>query len=118
METLNRRPFEYFTVPPWNQDLGQTVNNYELDGITGKDDEPELILRKAIQTIDIFDTDINIYTDGSVLEGFMKGGSGVAITRGPANAPVMIESIKRKGAFFTCSYDEEVHALESTLDWS
>ena len=47
---------------------------------------------------------------------FMDGGSGVVITRGPIEEPIVTESIKRKGAFFTCSYDEEVHAFESTMD--
>ena len=116
-ETSNRRPFEYHTIPPWNQDLGDTVINYELDGISGKDDDPELILARALEVINSFGTEITIYTDGSVLEGYTKGGSRVAITRGPADAPVMIDSIRRMGAYFTCSYDEEVHALESTMDW-
>ena len=116
-ESSNRRCFEMFTVPPWNQDLGMAVINSELHGISGKDDDPELILSTAIEAINSFDTEINIYTDGSVLRGNMIGGSGVVITRGPAEAPVVVESIKRKGAFFTCSYDEEVHALESAMGW-
>ena len=106
-----------FTVPPWYQDLGLTIINSDLQGITGKDDNPELILATAIEVINSLGTELNIYTDGSVLQGFMGGGSGVVITRGPAEAPIVTESIKRKGAFFTCSYDEEVHALESTMDW-
>ena len=117
VETNNRRMFEMFTVPPWEQDLGQTIINSTLLGITGKDDDPELIHTTAINVINSFGMETNIYTDGSVLEGFCKGGSGVVITQGPADAPVVTENLKRIGAYFTCSYDEEVHALEATMDW-
>ena len=34
VEIENRRSFEYFSVSPWNQDLGQTVINHELVGIS------------------------------------------------------------------------------------
>ena len=37
----------------------------------------------------------------------------MVITSGLAEAP----TVKKRGAFFTCSYDEEVHALELTMDW-
>ena len=116
-ETIHRRMFELFTVPPWDQDLGLTTVNCQLQGISGKDDDPELILSTAINVINGFGMETNIYTDGSVLEGFMLGGSGVVITQGPAESPTEIARLKRRGAYFTCSYDEEVHALELTMDW-
>ena len=109
--------FELFTVPPWDQDLGLTTVNCQLQGISGKDDDPDLILSTAINVINGFGMETNIYTDGSVLEGFMLGGSGVVITQGPAESPTVIARLKRRGAYFTCSYDEEVHALEWTMDW-
>ena len=37
----------------------------------------------------------------------------MVITSGLAEAP----NVKKRGVFFTCSYDEEVHALELTMDW-
>ena len=66
-EAANRRHFELFTVPPWNQDLGLTVVNSHLEGISGKNDDPELIRATAIKTINSFDMKTVIYTDGSVL---------------------------------------------------
>ena len=116
-EAANRRQFEMFTVPPWDQDLGLTTVNSQLAGITGKDDDPELIRTTAINVINSFGMDTVIYTDGSVLEGLMMGGSGVVITRGPAESPTQVDAIRRRGAYYTCSYDEEVHALEATMDW-
>ena len=117
VEAANRCNFEMFTVPPWNQDLGLTTVNSHLEGISGKNDDPELIRSTAIKVINSFDMKTVIYTDGSVLEGLMMGGSGVVITRGPAESPTPIDTVRRRGAYFTCSYDEEVHALESTMDW-
>ena len=116
-EATNRRMFKHYTVPPWDQDLGNTTVNCQLQGISGKDDDPELIRTTALNVINGFGMPITIYTDGSVLEGSMLGGSGVVVTKGPAESPTVIKKLKRKGAYFTCSYDEEVHALEQTMDW-
>ena len=116
-ERENRRPLEMFTVPPWQQDLGQTEIHSQLPGVSSKEDDPQLILESAITQINSFEMDTVIYTDGSVLEGYCKGGAGAVVTRGPVESPEVINSIKRRGAFFTCSYDEEVHALEMTMDW-
>ena len=50
-------------------------------------------------------------------EGLMMGGSGVVITRGPAKSPTKVNAVRRRGAYYICSYDEEVLALEATMDW-
>ena len=86
-EATYRRQFIYFSVPPWQQDLGQTNIFSELPGITGKDDDPEKILRSAIDRINSFGTRINIYTDGSVLGGWCRGGAGAVVTTGTEKVP-------------------------------
>ena len=47
----------------------------------------------------------------------MDGGSGVIITTGAAESPSVLHTIKKRGAALTCSYDEEVHALEESISW-
>ena len=106
-----------YSVPPWMKDLGTTEIFSDLPDITSKDDNPEKILSAAIERINSFNMESVIYNDGSVLDGWCNGGAGVVITQGPAEAPTVLENLRKRGYFFTCSYDEEVHALELTLDW-
>ena len=93
--------FKLYTVPPWDQDLGNTTVNCNLQGISGKDDDPELIRNTAIKVINGFGMNTVIYTDGSVLDGSSNGGSGAVVTTGAAESPRVIKKLKRKGALFT-----------------
>ena len=71
----------------------------------------------AIQTIDKFSVDTVIYTDGSCKAGTENGGSAAIITTGSARDPIVLETIKKKGCRYTCSYDEERAAMALALDW-
>ena len=58
----------------------------------------------------------NVYTDGSASGGVMDGRAGVVVTRGP-NSPKVVKTIRRRGAHFTCSCEEEKRALEEAIHW-
>ena len=60
---------------------------------------------------------VTVYTDGSASEGIFEGGSGVVVTRGDAEAPEVIHTIRRKGARFTCSYEEELDGMLTAAIW-
>ena len=47
----------------------------------------------------------------------MNGGAGVVVTRGNPTSPKVVKTIRRRGARFTCSYDEENRALEEAVHW-
>ena len=103
-EAFDRRMFKLYTVSPWDQDLGNTTVNCNLQGITGKDDDPELIRNTAIKVINGFGMNTVIYTDGSVLKGSSNGGSGAVVTTGPAESSRVIReptSLDEKLAFIS-----------------
>lgn len=117
-ESNNRRPFSFYSVAPWLQDLGTVEIFKELPGITSKHDDPEKIKEIAINRINSFNTELKIYTDGSAESGMFFGGAAAVITRGSAEAPVLVEDpIKIKGSYFTSSYFEEWLAMEGAIDW-
>ena len=117
-ETVNRRSFSFYSIPPWLQGLGTVEIFKDLPGITSKHDDPEKIKEAAINRINALNTDLKIYTDGSAESGMFFGGAAAVITRGPAEAPVMIGCpIKIKGSYFTCSYSEEWLAMEGAISW-
>ena len=39
------------------------------------------------------------------------------VTRGNPNSPRVVKTIRRRGARFTCSYEEEKWALEEAVHW-
>ena len=71
----------------------------------------------AIQTIDGYGKDTVIYTDGSCKDGTENGGAAAVITTGSARNPIELEVLTKKGARYTCSYDEEKSAMNLALDW-
>ena len=56
--------------------------------------------------------DIIIYTDGSATAGIFEGGSAAIVTRGDPESPEVIDSMKIKGAAFTCSSEKEVEGMK------
>ena len=80
-------------------------------------EKKNVITEAAIQTIDGYGKDTVIYTDGSCKDGTENGGAAAVITTGSARYPIELEVLKRKGAKFTCSYDEEKNAMNLALDW-
>ncbi len=71
----------------------------------------------TIRMIDQYEIDTTIYTDGSCSGGTAQGGSAAVITTGTAANPVVLETIRKKGGIFTCSYQEEKDAVQEALKW-
>ena len=117
-EANKRRPFSFYAVSPWEQDLGPVTIFKDLPGIKSKHDKPEDILAAAITRINSLDSELKIYTDGSAAEGTLEGGAAAVITIGPAERPVQIGTpVMIKGSYLTCSYAEEWTALEGAIEW-
>ena len=47
----------------------------------------------------------------------MDGGSVVVVTRRNPTSPMVVKTIQRRSARFTCSYEEEKRALEEAVNW-
>ena len=45
------------------------------------------------------------------------GGAAVVVTNGDPKDPQKVHTIERKGALFTCSYEEEVEAMREAALW-
>ena len=58
-----------------------------------------------------------IYTDGSASSGTTDGGAGVVVTSGDPEDPQITQTIMVKGAPRTSSYEEEVCAMNTALDF-
>ena len=113
-----RKPLTFFDTRPWEKGIGSTRVFPHLPGICGRNDDSDLTLRVALDHARELNGRFTIYTDGSAGEGTMNGGAGAVITTGDPSAPTVVHVIKEKGARFTCSYEEEVRALEIALDWA
>ena len=107
---------DYFPIEPWI-----TAPNLEvfpfLEGVTSREDELAVKREASIRRIREVSADLTIYTDGSATAGIFEGGSGVVITRGDAEHPEVLEIIRRKGAAYTCSYEEEVDTGLTAAAW-
>ena len=116
LEFSNRLSFEFFVHPPWN--AVQVEAHPDLPGVAGRNDDEATKRSCAIRRLDDLGADVVIYTDGSADAGFRRGGSAAIVTRGSAEEPVVSETIMRKGAALTSSYEEELQAMEDALSWS
>ena len=134
---LERAPLPKPVQRPWtaSEDFMQWNTSTELKEITPaisvQQDQapwdfnpPDIEERKkniqaeaAIQTIDSYDVDTVIYTDGSCAGGIEEGGAAAIVTTGTARTPVVLETLQKRGSRYTCSYDEERSAMLLALDW-
>ena len=89
-------------------------NSYQPDV---PDDGSKVVTEAAIQTIDSYEKDTVIYTDGSCKDGTEDGGAAAVVTTGSARYPIELEVLQKKGSRYTCSYDEEKAAMNLALDW-
>ena len=92
-------------ISPWNEVPQITTSNQNVE------------TEAAIQTIDGYEKDTVIYTDGSCKDGTQNGGAAAVITTGSARCPIELEVLQKKGNKYTCSYDEEKAAMNIALDW-
>ena len=74
-----------------------------LCGLSGRDDNVDIIKiavdKRAIEV----GADFNVYTDGSASGGLLDRGAGVVVTRGNPISPKVEKTIRRRGARLTCS---------------
>ena len=81
------------------------------------ENDGKIVTEAAIQTIDSYQKDTVIYTDGSCKDGTENGGAAAVIKTGSARSPIELEVLTKKGSRYTCSYDEEHAAMNLALDW-
>jgi ribonuclease HI len=98
----------------FNNHMGNTYWNITVPQPTA-DNNPKS--EQAIRSIDNFGVDTIVYTDGSCKGGTEEGGSAAVITTGSARHPVVIATIQKKGAKYTCSFEEEKQAMILALNW-
>ena len=109
------KPLLYFNSPPWLSTTNLMVHS-ELAGIKRSDAE-EFKRRTTMERIKLLDAGTIIYTDGSASEGLYNGGSALVVTDGDPEVPTIITKIARKGSPVTCSYEEEMDAVEAATAW-
>ena len=111
----NRCTISYFDHEPWlsapNLEVFPLLYNIK------RTDPEEEKKSAALQRIREVDASTTIYTDGSADAGIFEGGSAVVVTHGDPASPTVTTSIQRKGAPFTCSYEEEVDAMIAATAW-
>ena len=105
----NRRPKFFFQVAPWQQDLSRTTVLPLLPGITVKN--------TAAAQIRLLNAELVIYTDCSASEGNKDGGAAAVVTRGDPSHPVVLETLMKRGAAITLSFDKEDRAINIAIDY-
>ena len=98
----------------FNMLMGNPYWNMLPQATTDKNPKAE----QAVRVIDNFGVDTIIYTDGSCKDGTEEGGSAAVVTTGSARHPVEILTIQKKGAKYTCSFEEEKQAMILALKWT
>ena len=117
LTNLNRSPLSPHSSRPWERGLKPNTVFPHLHGVKGKGDPASIIRSAALLRARELNAQYNIYTDGSATAGVLKGGAGVVITTGDPANPTISDKLLKKGADITCSFDEELRAMEMTVDW-
>ena len=106
----------FFQREPWRRKRPITINR-RLEGISSKNDPPDIIKAAAESVIARINPDITIYTDGSAKAGTSDGGAAAVVTEGSPEDPEVTHVIMARGAPETTSYQEEVEAMKRALEW-
>ena len=113
-EAEDRLPVVFYTKAPWIGMESVTINP-QLEGIVSRHNEASIIQAAAERAIQKWNGDINIFTDGSAVEGYKNGGSAAIVKM--LEDPPRVEKIMKRGAEFTLSFEEEAEAIMSAADW-
>ena len=70
-----------------------------------------------MDTIISHEVTYTIYTDGSAFSGTTHGGKAAVVTQSEVEDPVIVDTIMKKGSRVTCSYEEELEALNLATTW-
>ena len=106
-----RKQLNPFATPPWIECPNLTILP-DLPGIANKDDDKSVIINAAMTHLRSLNPTITIYTDGSASSGTEDGGNAAIVSCGEPTAPTILSSHLQRGAKFTCSYEEELEAME------
>ena len=117
LDGYEREPIALSQIPPWERGLHSEVVFPSLHGVRGRGASLKEIQIAAMERTCEIGADFNIYTDGSATAGTVRGGAGVVITTGDPLEPNVELRIKRRGAPYTCSYEEELRALVLAVGW-
>ena len=108
------------TLPPrqpWSPKGLYSVHP-KIPGLSRKEDlTPDQLRLLAIKCIDSYKPTKVIYTDGSADAGTKEGGSAAIVTSGNADLPVQMDKILLRGAAYTSSFEEELWAPISAVEW-
>ena len=113
-EAEDRQQISFYQTPPDLEHNSISVRP-ELEGTTGRHDVAEKIRAAAELAINEWMSDIIIFTDGSAAAGCKEGGAAAIVYI--VDDPQRTETILKKGAVFTSSFEEECAALELAITW-
>ena len=110
----NRLPISFYQAVPWIIS-GPLEIHPELEGVSGREDSHLTIQAATERILNEWNADVTIYTDGSADAGRRDGGSAAVVVMN--DDPPRTETIKRRGAFLTSSFEEEYQAMVSATEW-
>lgn len=113
----DRDPIVTASRPPWSERGPYTIAS-TIPGVNRKGDlQPDKLREAAIDCLKSHHAGTVLYTDGSASAGTKDGGSAAIIVAGDFHHPVTVEKILQRGAPFTSSFEEELQAMHSAVDW-
>ena len=113
----DRDPIAMSSRPPWI-DKGSYSVATTVPGVNRKGDlQPDKLREAAIDCLKSHHASTVIYTDGSASAGTKDGGSAAIIATGDFLQPGTAERIMQRGAPFTSSFEEELQAMHSAVNW-
>ena len=116
MEMKERVGITHYDHEPWMEAKCLQVEP-KLEGVTSRL-EPEAVKKEAsLRRIRQIGNPVVVYTDGSASGGTRMGGAAMVASEGDPENPTFFHSEGRKGALFTCSYEEEVEAMRLAAVW-
>ena len=77
-EAENRMPLKITRDPPWERRQQHHIKPV-LEGISNKAEDQAIIRAAAERAIEEWNSDLTIYTDGSAVAGWSKGGAGAVV---------------------------------------
>ena len=105
-----------YATDPWMEAKAIEVHS-ELEGISSTSESEPVKREAALNRIRQVNAPIVIYTDGSAHGGTRMDGAAMVAMDGDLEMTNVLHTIERKGALYTCSYEEEIEAMKMTAKW-
>ena len=116
METKQRVDINTPKIKPWKEVKNMEIHTV-IPEITSRNDCIMKRREESFKRIKEINAPLVMYTDGSATGGTRMGGAAAVITEGAPEEPTELHTIEKKGALITCSYEEEVEAMEEAATW-